>query len=232
VSTLNPMTGTPWYTQAATINVGLRVTDDDGATDTDTIVVTAGNTAPVATIGSPAGLDTWHVGDALDYSGSGQDAEDGSLPASAMHWEIVLHHCPGGPGDCHAHVVEHHDGTSGGTFQAPDHEWYSYIEFKLTVDDGDGLHGTASVSVQPVTVTNTYQSSPSGLKLVLGGIQQTAPFGKDAIAGSTNSLSAPSPQTLGATSYYWSSWSDGGSQSHAFIASGPVTRTGSLMLIR
>jgi glucose/arabinose dehydrogenase len=214
------------YAAEATIDVGLRVTDDDGASDTDTIVITPGSTAPVPTISSPLVDPPWRVGDLIPYAATADDAEDGQLPASAFHWEILMHHCPGGPGDCHAHVVEHHDGITGGSFQTPDHEWYSYLEFKLRVEDSDGLEGTAAVSVQPATVANGYASSPSGMKTVLGGIEQVAPFGKDAIVGSTNSISAPSPQTLGATTYYWTGWSDGGAQSHAFVATDtPVTRT-------
>jgi hypothetical protein len=135
-----------------------------------------------------------------------------------MHWDIVLNHCPGGPGDCHAHVVEHHDGVAGGVYTAPDHEWYSYLEFRLTVDDTDGLHATDVVTVDPATVTNAFTSAPSGMKVVLGGIERVAPFDAAAIVNSTNSLSAVSPQILGPTQYYWTSWSDGGAQSHAFVA--------------
>ena len=45
------------------------------------------------------------------------------------------------------------------------------------------------------------------------------------IEGSNNTLSAPSPQTLGGTSYGWVSWSDGGAQSHNVVASAAVTYT-------
>jgi hypothetical protein len=40
------------------------------------------------------------------------------------------------------------------------------------------------------------------------------------IAGSKNSISAPSPQTLGGTTYTFASWSDGGAQSHDIVAPG------------
>jgi hypothetical protein len=39
-----------------------------------------------------------------------------------------------------------------------------------------------------------------------------------------NSISAPSPQTIGGTTYTWTSWSDGGAQTHNVVAgSSPVT---------
>jgi hypothetical protein len=43
------------------------------------------------------------------------------------------------------------------------------------------------------------------------------------IVGSNNSVSAPSPQTLGASSYTYQSWSDGGAQTHNLTA--PATAT-------
>jgi uncharacterized repeat protein (TIGR01451 family) len=45
------------------------------------------------------------------------------------------------------------------------------------------------------------------------------------IEGSNNSISAPSPQTLGGTDYAWSSWSDGGAQSHNVIAKAAAAYT-------
>lgn len=206
------------YTVAGTVVVGLQVTDDRGATSTDTVPIYPGNTRPTARVTAPPPTLLWRVGDAIAFSGEGTDPEDGPLPPSSMHWDIFLHHCPGGLGDCHPHLVEQHDGVSGGTFVAPDHEWYSYLEFELTVTDSGGLDGTDSVAVDPLTVTNTYESDPPGLELVVGGVAGTTPFDRPAIVGSTNSLSAPSPQTLGDTRYYWTSWSDGGAQSHDFQA--------------
>jgi hypothetical protein len=38
------------------------------------------------------------------------------------------------------------------------------------------------------------------------------------IVGSKNSVSAPSPQTLGGTNYEFTSWSDGGARSHDIVA--------------
>jgi hypothetical protein len=41
--------------------------------------------------------------------------------------------------------------------------------------------------------------------------------------GSKNSISAPSPQTVNKSTYYWRSWSDGGAQAHDIVA--PATAT-------
>jgi len=72
----------------------------------------------------------------------------------------------------------------------------------------------------------TFQSAPSGLQLTVGGSTATAPFTRTVIVGSTNSISALSPQTLGGTTYQFASWSDGGAQSHNIVApASPTTYT-------
>jgi hypothetical protein len=67
-------------------------------------------------------------------------------------------------------------------------------------------------------VTLTFATTPPGLQLVVGSTAGTAPFDRTAIVGSTNSISAPSPQTLGGSTYTFSSWSDGGAATHTIVA--------------
>jgi glucose/arabinose dehydrogenase len=210
----------PLYTYGTigSVTVGLRVTDDHGATSTDTIVITPGNHAPVPAILSPVASTQWRVGDTIAFSGTGTDIEDGALPPSAMHWDILLHHCPGGLGDCHIHVMQSFDGISGGTFVAPDHEWYAYLEFRLTVTDSQLATAQASVSVQPVTVTNNFDTVPSGLSIVVGSVASATPFSRPSIVGSTTFVNATSPEYLGATQYRWVSWSNAAPQNFSFVA--------------
>jgi hypothetical protein len=46
------------------------------------------------------------------------------------------------------------------------------------------------------------------LKIIFNGVSATAPFSRTAIVGSTNSFSAPSPQTLRGKQVF-RGWSDG-----------------------
>ena len=70
------------------------------------------------------------------------------------------------------------------------------------------------------------QSAPSGLSLVVNNNPaQTTPFTATVVQGSINTISAPSPQTLGATSYAFSSWSDAGGQTHTVTANSSATYT-------
>jgi hypothetical protein len=77
--------------------------------------------------------------------------------------------------------------------------------------------------LDPRTVALTFQTSPSGLSLVVGGRSSQATFTRTVIIGSTNSVSAPSPQTKGKKTYRFVAWSDGGAQSHTIVAPGTAT---------
>ena len=210
------------YTTAGVRRVGLRVTDQHGAAATASVTVTAGNTPPKVTLTSPTAALTWSVGDAIAFSGSATDAEDGTLPASALTWSVILHHCPS---DCHTHVIQDIAGVRSGSFSAPDHEYPSYLELRLTARDSGGLQATTSVRLDPKTVALTLQSSPSGLGLSLGAFTGAAPFTRTVILRSRTTISAPATQSLAGKSYVFRSWSDGGAATHDVVATGAATYT-------
>ncbi len=200
------------------VTVGLELTDDDGGFDTESIVITVGNTPPVASLSTPLSSLTWKVNDVISFSGSANDVQDGITPPSSMQWDVILHHCPGGTPDCHSHLIQSLIGVDQGTFTATDHEWYSYLEFRLTVTDSGGLTDQESVSVDPQVVTLSYDSVPQGLAIQVGGVSETTPFDRPAIIGSLNTITTPSPQPLSSEQYYWVSWSDGGARTHEILA--------------
>ena len=61
----------------------------------------------------------------INFSGSGTDPQDGTLPASALSWSLILHHCPS---NCHSHPLQDFVGVASGSFTAPDHEYPSSLE--------------------------------------------------------------------------------------------------------
>jgi glucose/arabinose dehydrogenase len=210
------------YAAAATYTVRLRVTDPGDASHTTSIVIWAGNTPPTAVIDSPLPTFTWRAGETIAFSGHASDVQQGALPASALSWSILLHHCPS---NCHVHPLQTLTGVASGSISAPDHEYPSHLEFRLTATDAGGLQHTASVLVQPTTVALTFQSSPPGLELIVNAVGRTTPFTHTVVRGSTNSLSGPSPQVLAGTTYEFVSWSDGGAQSHNVTADAVTTYT-------
>src|SRR5262249_4731936 len=116
------------------------------------------------------------------------------------------------------HPIQDFIGVASGSFAAPDHDYPSYLELRLTATDSGGLTDTKSVILNPNTIALTFQSNPSGLSLVVGPTAGVTPFTETVIVGSRNPISAPSPQTLGRPTYYLASWSDGGAASHDIVA--------------
>jgi glucose/arabinose dehydrogenase/PKD repeat protein len=208
------------YTSTGMYHPSLRVTDDQGATDTASVTITAGNTAPVPVIDSPAASLTWKVGDVVTFSGHATDAQDGTLPAAALSWSLIMHHCVT-PTDCHEHAIQTFDGVASGSFTAPDHAYPCWIELRLTATDSGGLTSTTSVRLNPKTVVLTFRTNPNRLVLTNLGVNEqpvTTPYSATVVVGSNNSVSAPTSQTLNRFTYYFVSWSDGGPQSHTITA--------------
>ncbi len=206
-------TATFTYTNPGSYTARLTVTDTLNATDTSTIAIAPGNEAPTAVLDTPTVGTTWKVGDTITFSGHATDPQQGTLPASRLDWDLVMHHCST-PDTCHAHAIRSWDGVDSGSFEAPDHEYPSYLELKLVATDQEGLTHVVTRRLDPKTVDLTFTTVPVGLQLTVGSSSGTTPFSRTVIQGSTNSVSAPSPQN----SSTFASWSDGGAQSHVITA--------------
>jgi glucose/arabinose dehydrogenase len=204
------------YVEPGVHVASVRVSDPDGAEDTDSVSIQVDNTPPTATIETPQPSLTWAVGDPIDFAATASDPQDGDLPESAFDWEIVINHCPS---NCHQHVIEEVTETASGQFIAPDHEYPSSLTLKLTVTDSGGLTDSKSVTIQPKTVALLLQTVPPGLNLILNDKQVVAPSSQTVIEGSLNTVSAPSPQTLGVAPYVFAGpWSDAGAATHLVLA--------------
>src|SRR5207247_3156633 len=160
----------------------------------------AGNTPPVPTIAAPPSSVTWKVGDPIAFAGSATDDQDGTIPASGLTWTLIMHHCPT-PDSCHTHLIQTFAGVASGTFNAPDHEYPCWLEVQLTATDSGNATATTSVRLDPETVNLTLASTPTGAQLALNSAADAAPFTTTVVIGSSNTISAPSPQTIGSNTY-------------------------------
>jgi PKD repeat protein/glucose/arabinose dehydrogenase len=208
------------YTTSGTYTATLRVTDPSGATATDAVAISVGNTAPVPVINTPAAGASWKVGDTIAFSGGATDAQDGALPATALTWDVVIQHCPS---NCHSHPMQSWVGVSSGSFVAPDHEAPVYLDLRLTATDSGGLSTTVVRRLDPRMVALSFASVPGGLTLTVGTSSAKATFTRNVVVGSSNTVSAVSPQSKGNKQYTFTSWSDGGAQTHTIVA--PATAT-------
>ena len=182
------------------------------AVSNEAILTVTGNSPPVATITQPADGTLYTGGMTIVYAGTGTDAQDGNLPASAYTWQVDFHH------DTHTHpFVAATSGASGGSFVIPTsgetsaNVWYRIY---LTVRDSAGLTTTTFRDVRPRTVTLTLSSSPGGLGLTLDGQPVTASHTVTAVVGMRRTIGATTPQTRNNSTYVFQSWSDGGAATH------------------
>jgi glucose/arabinose dehydrogenase/PKD repeat protein len=210
------------YTQDGTFTARLQVSDNHGASATAAVVITVGNSKPTATIEAPTPDTTWRVGQSIAFRGSATDPQQGTLPASALSWSLIIYHCTSG---CHTHDVQTWTGIASGYFGAPDHDYPSYLKLELTATDAGGLTDTQPVLLDPRTVQLSLASNPTGLTLGFNSETPRTPFTRTVIEGSTNSLSAPNQARNNRTKWIFQSWSDGGAATHNVVANTSGTYT-------
>ena len=146
------------------VRLRLRVTDDDGATDYDDVVVyfelpEPENSAPTANAGADITVET---GDEVVILGNGEDS-DGEI--TGWSWTRVL-----GPA-----VTLSGAGTREVSFRAPDS--VATIRLRLQVTDNDGATGTDEVTVtvvEPGEPDNTTGSTVQSMLAVINEARGTA----------------------------------------------------------
>ena len=212
------------YSTRGTHTATLRVTDTAGASGTDTVAIHVAS-APVATIESPAAGTTWRAGEEISFSGSATDDDDGALPPTALDWAVVAQDCAESP--CNERELATFENTRSASVTAPDGPAPGRIVIRLTATDSDGETHTSALTLDPQTVEIALATSPAGADLVLNGTAQRAPFTRQVVAGSQNTLAAPAQQVVDHVTRRFASWSDGQEQERSFIASAPVSLSAS-----
>lgn len=182
------------------------------ATSNAATLTVVSNRAPTGTITAPTAATRYRGGQTFTFSGTGTDAEDGALPASAFTWRVDFHH------DDHTHPhVPATSGITSGAFTVADRGETSanvFYRLILTVRDSAGLTHTSSVDVLPLTSNVRIESNIPNARLTLDGAPINAPFTFTGVEGVIRTLGAVSPQTANGTSYDFVSWSDGEAQTH------------------
>lgn len=135
------------YDQPGTYRPKVQVSDPDGASSRATLQVQVGS-PPVPSIDMPAAGQQIPVNATFDFAGSATDSQDGTLPASALDWSVVLNHCVPG-GGCHQHPIQTFEGVAGGELAMPSHEDAYYLTLTLSARDSDGLSASTSIDIQP-----------------------------------------------------------------------------------
>lgn len=205
---------------AGTYSVVVRNTSGTATSNNATLTVTAPNTPPQANIATPATGATYTGGQTINFSGTGTDAEDGTLPASAFEWYVMFHH------DAHTHPgPAAPSGVKSGSFSIPNSgETATNVFYRLylVVTDARGARDTVFTDVLPRTSTITLNTSPQGLQVTLDGQPATTPLTVTSVEGMLRTVSAPATQTRNnALKYMFGSWSQGGARTQTITT--PVT---------
>ncbi|MGA9421456.1 MAG: PQQ-dependent sugar dehydrogenase [Rhodanobacteraceae bacterium] len=210
--------------------VAVKADDGQGRNDIARMIVTVTNTAPTVTITAPVVGATWRADESIALTATSFDAEQGSLPDSALAWQIFEEDCVNPDfTDCTETRIATAAGSNTGV-TAPDARFPAYLRIVLTGTDNGDLTGTAEVAIYPETVDVTLASDPVGL--LLGYRDEppaAAPFTRTEIVDAGFAVAAPDSQLLAGITYLFQAWSDGGAQGHvARIASaGSATLTAS-----
>ncbi len=175
-----------------------------------------------AHIDTPSPTVHWGVGQRITFSGGAEQANGTPLAASRLTWSVLMQHCPS---TCHVHVIQSFQGVRSGSFIAPDHEYPSHLELRLSAALPGGGTVSRRLDLDPSTVELTFAATPRGLPLVVGATAGTTPFLRTVMVGSVNSLAAPLTGLLpGGGTATFSRWSDGGARTHTIVAPGRPAR--------
>ena len=93
----------------------------------------------------------------------------------------------------------------------------SFLRVTAEVTDSSGLTTQVTRNLLPHKVPVSFATAPAGGKVALGGRYYVTPVTLDAWEGQQFGIRAPD-QTIGGTAYVFSSWSDGGEETHLVTA--------------
>jgi glucose/arabinose dehydrogenase len=179
------------------------------------------NAVPSASITQPVSGTTYAGGNVINYAGTGNDAEDGALPASAFTWWVDFHH------DSHVHpFISPVSGSKTGSFTIPKTGETSanvFYRIHLRVRDSVGLTRSVVRDIRPRTSTITLATNPTGLQVKLDGQPVRAPYSFVSVVGINRRIEAVSPQLSGGSNWVFAAWSDGRAQAHVIGTPGTNT---------
>ncbi len=214
------LTSSHVYANSGTYTARLTVSDGRGGSHLRQLTITVGN-PPDPIITAPVQGSLYSAGETISFSGTATDLQDGTLPASAFSWRVLFHH------DSHTHpAFGPINGVTSGSFTVPTTghpEHTVFYRIYLTVTDSSGLQREVTRDVMPRKVNITLTTNVSGAQVLLDGAPMATPLTFTSVVGVQRTIAVVSPQTIGGQAYEFTSWSDGGANSHTIAV--PATNT-------
>jgi glucose/arabinose dehydrogenase len=176
------------------------------------IAIQPGNTPPAISITSPPDSKLYAVGEHVLVKATVSDAQDGTLPAASVAWDIKKVH------DDHTHPFQSGTGFSidmvpDGPEPDPDAADLSHMRITATATDSKGLTSSDTLELFPHKVPLTFKTSPAGLTVHVEAADLPGPSTITSWEGWDVHVSAPAQQSGGKT-WVLDGWSDGGAASH------------------
>lgn len=201
--------------RVASASLALALSLALACTESPSQIVDGENTPPTVTFVSPTPATTFSGGMDVAVEIRGTDPQDGPLPPSGLSWWAVLFH------DTHTHPFLNPAQGASGMATIPDvgHlETDIFYRFYARGVDSGGLVDTTFVDISPNLITMSFETEPSGLRVVVDGQPRTTPIDVESVVGMQRALDAPSPQSSGASSWTFESWSQGGPAQQTYVA--------------
>ncbi len=167
---------------------------------------------PEAIIDNPISGIKYKAGDTVQFSGTGLDQQDGTLPASAFSWTVDFYH----DNSINAFQGPFNNTKSGSVILpksgiSSTNSWY---RFNLTVTDSDGNKSSSFVDVFPQVSTMTVKTEPENFTVNVDGVASSSPKTFNSVVGFMRNVSVSSSQTMNGKPYKFSSWTDNGAINH------------------
>jgi glucose/arabinose dehydrogenase/PKD repeat protein len=205
------------YAAEGPMQVGLTVTDSRGQSSTTTFkTVHAGEHPPTVSITRPGPDARFAVGQTVDLAAEAADAEDGTLPASAVTWTLLLRHAN--------HFHPHFGPVTGGSvttaYPPPENLRAGRTSRLVAVAeavDSHGLTARARLVLLPRTVALTFRTSPAGGRLLIQGELRRTPVSLESWVRYVIPVRAPD-QRIGGVPHVFRSWSDGRNRLHDIVS--------------
>ncbi len=165
-------------------------------------------------ISAPAANATFTVGARYTLTGAGTDAQDGTLPDSALRWTVIRRH------DTHTHPFLEATGRTA-QFDAPGPEDLgaaatSYLEIQLTATDSRGATTTVTRAFRPKVVPVTFATDPAGRVVTVEQSPLTGPTTVQSWAGWKMRVTAGTQTDGAGRTWQLAGWSDGGGTEHLY----------------
>lgn len=176
--------GSHKYTKPGVFNATVTVTEKTPPflKSTESFVVRAGVSAPIAVIDAPTPGTLYEIGQSIKFSGHVDGMPEGNV---SYAWSLLQIH------NEHTHLVTEFDGKSG-DFTPTEHTDNTSHELCLFVDGGEGLSDVECVRLMGKTSPYTFTSQPIGAPIVYLDEEKevSAPYLAHPIVGSRQSITA------------------------------------------